>query len=435
MQNKKKRLLVCLVLFILAAFLGGVATGYAGHNRIWNLVYRIRYVRHVTLEHDSVLKDGLDGILHDLDERLDLPAELYATAPSIAFDGDGEIQRLWISLYGKDSNGRDRKYTVSYDRSTSEKMEVNTDGIPETNYDEQDRLTILLRMAEAMDLEKLLVPGGEYTLVYNGVQSLNSISYDDLVYLPGDADGDGIQSGVTDLEVLKDGGYVTGFVASLTKDGKAASYIMEPQYTAPYRTATQEEADRSEQERLEEEAHQAEAVVIEKAKDAERWTASQITESVYYFLDDETGWRLVVTDAALGSRFYVLERTYDGGGSWERVNDDPFDGNIGVAEGLVFFGGDLGFAGLAGASQDHSQLYVTRDGGRTFKPVELPMDKVAELPESGQELGFSAADYDYCMMPEQSGTTLSILIVSANGEKDGITFQSEDQGLTWVVNR
>ena len=128
----------------------------------------------------------------------------------------------------------------------------------------------------------------------------------------------------------------------MTKDGKAASYIMEPQYTAPYRTATQEEADRSEQERLEEEAHQAEAVVIEKAKDAERWTASQITESVYYFLDDETGWRLVVTDAALGSRFYVLERTYDGGGSWERVNDDPFDGNIGVAEGLVFFGGDLG---------------------------------------------------------------------------------------------
>lgn len=280
------------------------------------------------------------------------------------------------------------------------------DGIPETDYDEQAQLTILLRMVEAMDLEELLVPGGEYTLVYNGVQSLDNIYYDDLVYLPGDADGDGIQSGVTDLDVLKRGGYVTGFVASLTKDGKAVSYIMEPQYTAPYRTAVQEEADRREQERLEEEAHQAEAVVIEKAKDAERWIVSQITESVYYFLDDETGWRLVVTDAALGSRFYVMERTQDGGGSWERVNDDPFDGNIGVAEGLVFFDGDLGFAGLAGASQDHSQLYVTRDGGRTFKPVELPMDTVTELPKPGQALGFSAADYDYCMMPDQQAHPL-----------------------------
>lgn len=80
------------------------------------------------------------------------------------------------------------------------------------------------------------------------------------------------------------------------------------------------------------------------------------------FLDDNTGYRLLVADAAAGSRFYELEMTKDGGQSWNQQNAGPFDGNIGVAEGIEFYNENLGVIGLAGASGDYSTLYLTQDG-------------------------------------------------------------------------
>ena len=59
----------------------------------------------------------------------------------------------------------------------------------------------------------------------------------------------------------------------------------------------------------------------------------------------------MVVDAAAGSRFYVMERTADGGDTWERINEDPFDNQAGVAEGVMFLDDNFGIAGLAGASR------------------------------------------------------------------------------------
>lgn len=169
----------------------------------------------------------------------------------------------------------------------------------------------------------------------------------------------------------------------------------------------------------------------EEAKDAEGWTVDESDGSVYFFLDDSKGWRLSVADAAAGSRFYVLEKTEDGGTAWEHVNDDPFEGTIGVAEGLVFFDENFGFAGLAGASQSHSQLYVTRDGGKTFEGIQLPMDTVTRLPEHAAEYGLTLEDYDYCCMPKEEDGVLTIKVMSDAGESEGILFRSQDDGMTW----
>ena len=53
---------------------------------------------------------------------------------------------------------------------------------------------------------------------------------------------------------------------------------------------------------------------------------------MYFFYSDHLGWRLSVADAAAGSRFYQLEKTEDGGVTWETENQDPFGGQIGVAK-------------------------------------------------------------------------------------------------------
>ena len=90
---------------------------------------------------------------------------------------------------------------------------------------------------------------------------------------------------------------------------------------------------------------------VEDAKDTESWTVDQSDGTMYFFLDENNGWRLVITDAAAGSRFYVMEKTMDGGSTWEGINDDPFSGQLGVAEGLIFYDENFGVAGITGASQ------------------------------------------------------------------------------------
>ena len=46
----------------------------------------------------------------------------------------------------------------------------------------------------------------------------------------------------------------------------------------------------------------------ESAKEAETWSVDNTDGTMYFFLNDDLGWRLVVADAAAGSRFYQMEK-------------------------------------------------------------------------------------------------------------------------------
>lgn len=51
--------------------------------------------------------------------------------------------------------------------------------------------------------------------------------------------------------------------------------------------------------------------------------------------------------------------------------------------------------GLTGASQSGSELYVTGDGGVSFKRIEFPMSTVTELPAVAEEYGYTLEDFYY----------------------------------------
>ncbi len=74
-----------------------------------------------------------------------------------------------------------------------------------------------------------------------------------------------------------------------------------------------------------------------------------------------------------------------------------------LQKGLIFYDENFGVAGITGASQSYSRLYVTRDGGRTFEEMKLPMDLVSELPQIAIDCGFTVEDFDYLNMPEKRG--------------------------------
>ena len=66
---------------------------------------------------------------------------------------------------------------------------------------------------------------------------------------------------------------------------------------------------------------------------------------------------------------------------------------LGVAEGLIFYDENFGVAGITGASQSYSRLYVTRDGGRAFEERKLPMDLVSNLERHGNTKGLFTNRY------------------------------------------
>lgn len=398
--------------------------------------------KEVRLEHDNIFEDGVSGILLDLDRELKLPEELYITERfQVGFNERGKIEEIDTFLYGTDEKGNTRTYLVMYNADMGDTMTVCMDQEANTTYADDMRLEPMLKILQAAGEKGQMKiwcakhrqkPGHstldgaeeygaerytEYEILYFGRRSFST--EEGLKYLPGDVDGDGAESGPEGFGQLQGGGEIIGFEVSLhipeREEVIPVRYIMEPEYIA--------------QEQLNEEQEMEQ---IEAAIAAEKWIVDQSDGSVYFFLNENVGWRLVVVNAAAGSRYYGLEKTEDGGKHWDRVSGSPFEEAAGASEGLLFLDEKHGFAGLSGASESHSQVYVTKDGGTVFEELRLPMDTVTELPEHAAEYGFSLEDYDYMYLPEEDGDALTILVVTQAGETEGILFRSEDQGETWT---
>lgn len=378
----------------------------------------------VELTHNNFFTGGAEGVLEDLDKALDLPEELYILNKfQMTFDGCGLIRTIDTLLYGIDSRGEIRTYLVAYNADDGSDMTVWKDGYANADYDENMKLSPMLRILEKAPCEEQaaaweeMKDGQIYEILYMGKRSFQTEN--GLEILPGDVNGDGQENKSFVPGMLASGGEVTGYEVSLHIPGSEeitpVRYMMEPEYVS-----------------LEQISDEQEQKQTETAKETDGWTVDSADGSMRYFLDEMHGWKLVVEDAAAGSRFYGLSRTEDGGTIWETVNPDPFAGNLGVAEGLRFYDENFGFAALSGASQSYSRMYMTKDGGSTFSEILLPMDEVTQLPEHAEQYGNTLEDYAYLCMPEKEGDSFIIDILSAAGEAEGIRFRSEDGGISWT---
>ena len=59
------------------------------------------------------------------------------------------------------------------------------------------------------------------------------------------------------------------------------------------------------------------------------------------------------------------------------------------------------------------------------------MEDVQQLPQIANELNFTIADYAYLSMPEIDNDVMSIMVTTGASEKEGLLFQSFDDGATW----
>lgn len=172
--------------------------------------------KEITLEHNNFWEDGAEGLLSDLDRALDLPEELYiANQFELTFDADGEIQSVYTFLYGKTESGETGTYLIDYDSEKSEKISVWIQGEANEEYDEDMRLAPMLAILSRADCDQRVTEWqqageeGPYEILYYGRRSFGT--EEGLVYLPGDADGDGRETGEKSLTRLREGGEMTGF--------------------------------------------------------------------------------------------------------------------------------------------------------------------------------------------------------------------------------
>ena len=152
-----------------------------------------------------------------------------------------------------------------------------------------------------------------------------------------------------------------------------------------------------------------------------------------FYLSDQIGYQLVVRDAALGKRFYGLNKTLDSGSTWEMHNADPFNGDSGAATGINFINENIGFIGMSHSGGTHADLYRTNDGGLSFEEIVLPE---VQLPLNDEE------DYNPFVFSEMPYLENDKLVLYVNqgpyGDyNNGIRalFYSYDNGERWEYIR
>lgn len=403
----------------------------------------------VTLKHDNFFDDSVAGILEDLDNEIGLPKKIYLVNHfNVTFYATGEIAAIDTFFYGEDENGETRTYLVDYNRKKSSKMTVYINNYAETDYEEDMCLTPLFELLGNIKVKEQVDSWAEETkshtfgISYSGKRAFTSADSLQVINAENtDTNGNSI------LSQVEYGGEVTGFAVTFSTGGeentdKIITYIINPKYTSAAVLAQQNRLEQIEKAKNssgdvtgDNNGNKDNGIISgsedEDGEEATPWTENREDGSVYFFLDSNTGYRILVADAAAGSRFYELECTKDGGQSWNQLNADPFCGNMGVAEGIEFYNENLGVIGLRGASGAYSTLYLTQDGGKTFSMIELPMDEVTELPDTAAQYGLEKSDYDYCEMPQQEDGKFTIKVISEQGETDGILFESTDNGNTW----
>ena len=358
----------------------------------------------ITLEHNNIYENGIEGIFEDLETKLDLPDELYLVNQfSVKFNYEGTITEIYSFFYGRDDSGKTRTYLLDYNNRKSDKMTVWLDGNAGAEYEEADKMQPLFDLMKYVNLQDEIrgynneQGSSIFELKYFGYREIASSM--DLCVLGQDGASMHLDS------VMEENGKYAGYEFSVytpDKDGVLVTRYMDGYHR----------------------------IIIDEPEPEEKYEIGKSTSvredgSVYYFLNETIGWRLVVIDAAAGSRWYVIESTIDGGTYWNRIEPDPFDGELfGVADSIQFLDEQVGFVLMSGASESHSRLYRTTDGGNSFTLVKLPTESIdIEISD--------LAEHDYITMPYQENGVLKVSLRLEKYDCGSIYFESNNNGEIW----
>ncbi len=361
--------------------------------------------RKITFTDNNIYTNNIKGILDEIENKIDLPQELYLSDSfKLKFKKDGTISSFDAYIYGKDEEGGTKSFLVSYDINKSEKIIVNMNGFVRDTFNEEKKLQPFVDVFQWLPLEDTISQLDEdgYEILYSGVRNWG-YNTDGIIYI--DEEGNTWKEDGPEDEIV-------GYTTSLYVPGKEDRY-------APARFIYQVEDYYPENSTMNED-------------DIKRWDIGYNYNEgeETFFIDEKLGYQLAVVDAALGSRFYGLLKSEDGGENWETINGDPYLNRTGVSAGITFIDDALGFIALSHSGGTHAELYRTFDGGLSYEEIYFP---IMEVPLGENEVH---EPFDFPGMPyEENGRLL--IKVGQGGDGDykggiGALFESQDEGKTWI---
>lgn len=358
----------------------------------------------IPFEHRNIYENHLDGIFMDIQTEIDLPTELYVSSEfSLTFNPAGNITSLNTLIYGKNQEEEMESFLISLDEGSDE-IQVRLNGIVTSELDETKRLQPLLDTVKAIPLQEVTFDWSEeeaYSIYYQGYRSFGYNS-------------EGIHW------VLEDGVAVSGAYNTDEYAGYAVSvYVPDKEDTITPKRFIDRSITLSD-------AYIKEQEVQENTYDV-GYNFKNDAES--YFLNKEVGFQLPVTDAAAGSRYYALDKTIDGGQTWERINQEPFYPSSGVSSGIIFFDEQLGFIGLSKKGGAEGMIFRTEDGGVTFERITIP-EKEVTVNEELTYTPFDLPDMPY-VENEKLYTTVGQGIDGDYNSGVKALYVSDDSGQTW----
>lgn len=397
---------VSIILIIFITLFYGAKIYRSGINYNGKLSWIIKDLKDkktVEFNHNDIYKDGIEGIFTDINEKFHMPEKLYVSGElKLYFDSDGIITYFDTLLYGKNDKGELKSYLISYDRNSSNKITVYLNKKVYADYNENKLLKPLIDTMKVIPLKEIVSKWNEkqYGILYYGKRSWG-YNTDGIVYI--DPEGNEKSPAVVSAEIV-------GNTVSVFVPGK------ESRYTPVRYNLVENLNEVKEAKSLESEVDKNFAAPINK-------------ETQEFYLSDKVGYRLVEAGAALGSRFYALYGTSDGGATWKAINGDPFSGWSGGAAGITFLNDKLGFLALSHSGGSYADLYRTDDGGLSYKKIELPEVKVKLDDEKTYN------PFDFPEMPYKEDGTLKVLVgQGSDGDYNGVSkalYESKDEGKTW----
>lgn len=378
------------------------ATNYGG-KLAW-VIDRLQSERSVKFEHNNIYEYGVEGIFKDISKKYTLPKKLYMTDNfDLTFNPDGTITSFDTFVYGKNAKGKDESYLITYDKNKSQDITLWLHGYANADYDDDKLVEPLIKTVKAIPVKKTVSKWNErnYGLIYYGKRSWG---YNTEGIINVNEDG-------TEQQLQEASNEIIGYTVSIFVPGKENEII-------PTRYNLKCDLDWCKSD-------------TPPKKDSAKKDQQDVTNNKeQFYLSKEVGYKLNITDKALGSSFYSLSKTIDGGKTWEVINEDPFIGGIGSVSGITFINDKLGFLGAVRPSGTEGELYRTDDGGISFKkvnytPHEVKLDNTHSI----------ISPFDSPGMPYEKDGVFNMLVgQGSDGDYNGNSsalYQSKDKGETW----
>lgn len=415
-KNIKRLKCISIVIILAITSLYGIkiyksATNYGG-KLAW-IIQKIKNERRVEFEHNNIFEYGLEGIFEDISKKHDLPEKLYISDSfELKFDSNGTITSFDTFLYGKNAENKDESFLITYDKNKSEDITFILNGHVNADYDDNKLLEPLIKTVKAIKLIDVVEKFNEnnYGLLYFGKRSFG-FNTQGIVYVNGDGEEYPAEEIIEKDPQFRNRYEIIGYTVSIFVPGKEEEII-------PSRYNLITRAIFNESEIIEEQ---------EKFNREEEGTSNKNNE---YYVTKKVGYRLDEVDYALGSIFYTLSKTIDGGKTWETINEDPFGSAIGDVSGITFLDEKFGFIVSSRNGGANAELYGTKNGGTTFYFIDY-------IPyEVNLENGASITPFDFPSIPFEENGVLNMLVGQGNdGDYNGNSkalYQSTDNGETWV---